>query len=110
MSGVVERLIGHSAGKRAVSNHSDGIPRLPFDRLGAGQTGSNGNRSAAVSRYKCVIGAFGRFREPGKAVFLAQGVHFLFPACQNLMRIRLMSYIPYNLILRGVEYLVQRNR
>ena len=63
-----------------------------------------------MSRTESIEDGFIHLRKTRDAAFLAQSGKRLAPACQNLMRIGLMSDVPYNFILRTVERPVQGKR
>ena len=60
-----------------------------------------------MTRAEGVVHGFVALQKSGKAVFLAQGIHALAPAGQNLVRVGLVADIPDQSILRGVEHIVQ---
>ena len=53
-----------------------------------------------------VVFAFGAFREAGKSIALAQGMHSPAPAGDDLVRIALMPDIPDKPVMRRIEDIV----
>ena len=50
------------------------------------------------------------FRKTGDALPHAQPIHRLAPPGQHLVPVGLMADVPYQAVVRGVEYVMQRNR
>ena len=58
---------------------------------------------------KGVVLTFGAAREGRNAVLLAQRRHFIATAGEYFVRIRLMTHVPHQPVIRGVEDVVQRD-
>jgi hypothetical protein len=56
---------------------------------------------------KAVVFALAATREPADTVHLAQGVHLVAPAGQNLVRIGLVAHVPHQTVMRRVEHRMQ---
>lgn len=54
-----------------------------------------------------IEGAFLPLGEAGQAIGLAQGMHTLPPAGEDLVGIGLVAHVPDDAVLRGVEHVVQ---
>src|SRR5688500_1688656 len=54
-----------------------------------------------------IVLAFPRIYKPTKSFKLTQRVKPVAPACEHLMDVGLMSYIPENLVLRTIESMMQ---
>ena len=61
---------------------------------------------AGMPRSEGVIIAFRTIGETGQSAILPERVEPVSPACNKLMNITLMPYIPYELILRAIEHSV----
>jgi len=61
-----------------------------------------------VPGIESIILTFRRFWKTGKSAKLSYGVKPVFSSGDNLMNIALMTYIPYNFILRSVKHPVKR--
>ncbi|MNF65672.1 hypothetical protein D3C84_474420 [compost metagenome] len=58
---------------------------------------------------KGVVLALGTTREGGDAVLLAQGAHALATTGEDLVWISLMTHVPHQPVVRGVEDVMQRD-
>lgn len=56
-----------------------------------------------------VVFGFGAARETGDAAELAQPRHLIAAAGQDLVRIRLMTDVPDDAVIRRIEHIVQRD-
>ncbi len=62
-----------------------------------------------MRRTKGVVSALGALRKPRNTTQLAQRVHAVASARQNLVRIGLVAHIPHQTVVRGIEHMVQRH-
>ncbi|MOA01547.1 hypothetical protein D3C78_1209620 [compost metagenome] len=108
--GVVQRLESHAGGQCAVADHGNGLARIVLQAGGDGHAQGSTDRGAGVTDTKGVVLALGAAREGGQAVLLAQGVHALAATGEDLVRIGLMTDVPHQPVVRGVENVVQGNR
>ena len=63
-----------------------------------------------MSRTERIVFALAALGEPGESVALAQGVHAVTAASQNLVRIALVADIPDQAVVRCVEDVMKRDR
>ena len=109
-AGVVEPLEREPPGHRAISDHRD-HPVVLTDQVPGGRDPQRrGDRRARVPRTERIVHALRPLREPADTSVLAQRRKTLTTSSDQLMYVRLMSDIPYELIVRGVEDVVQRQR
>src|SRR6476620_5547275 len=57
-----------------------------------------------------VVFAFRPFRKSGQAAALTERANAVAATGEDLVRIALVAYVPDQTVIRGVEYVVQRNR
>ena len=104
---VVERLEGHAGTHRAVTNdgHCMAVVALAL----GGQCHAQGRRDAGAGmrRAKGVVDALGTLRKARDAAQLAQRVHAVAAAGQDLVRVGLVAHVPHQAVFRGVEDMVQ---
>ena len=62
-----------------------------------------------MGRAKGVVLAFAAPRKAGQTIQLAQTVHAVTPARQDLVRISLMAHVPHQSVVGRVENIVQRH-
>ena len=106
---VVHCLIGHSGGDGTITNHRHNVALNAIEARGFRHAQSSRNRGRRVRRSKRIILALSSLGEPGKPALLAQRTHEMAAFGQNFMRITLVSYIPYQTIMRRVENGMQRD-
>jgi len=106
---VVQRLERHAGGQRAVSNHRNRLALAVLQAGGNRHAQRCADRGAGVADAKGVVLALGATREGRDAVLLAQGFHALATTGEDLVRIRLMTDVPYQPVIRGVEDVMQRD-
>ena len=104
---VVERLEGHAGTHRAVANNGYRMAVVAL-ALG-GQCHAQGCRDAGAGmrRAKGVVDALGALRKARDAAQLAQRVHAVAAAGQDLVRVGLVAHVPHQAVFRGVEDMVQ---
>ena len=107
-AGIVQSLIGETAGKGAVTDHRYALAVEPPDSGSFGITQGCTYRGRGVSYAEGVIFAFAHFRETAQSPAAAQGLECFAPAGQNLMGIGLMAHIEDELVLRSVIDIMQR--
>ncbi len=90
------------------SNHMAGRFLL-FQRACRSHAERRGDRVGSVSCRKGVILALIRVGKPADAAELAVCVKPLCPACKQLMPVCLMTYIPDNTVVGGIENIVKRH-
>src|SRR5690606_7536271 len=73
-------------------------------------TQGSGNRSRTMAHAKSIVYAFASFREAGNTAVQPVGMKNFLSACQYLMPVSLMANVPYELIQRRVENIVQGYR
>ena len=108
--GVTQPLVGQTAGEGAVTDDRHGVAVVPGECLGLGDAVGHRHGGTAVPRHKGVVLTLRRIGEAGDATLLAQGIKPLVPIGQQLVGIALVSHVPDDSVLRGVEHLMQRHR
>ncbi len=111
--GIVERLVRHAAGQRAVADHGDRVSTILPVRLALlsdAHPERGGDRGGCVPGAEGVVLALLTAEEAGHAAFLAQGAEPVLAARHHLVRVRLVPDVPNNLVLRGVEDIVKGDR
>ena len=109
VAGVVERLIAHDAGQRAVSHHGHNAVVAVHDVAGAGHAQRGGDGCGSVSRRKGVVLALLYLGKPADAAPGPQALKLGVAAGKQLVRIALVPDVEYELVLRRVEHIVQRD-
>ena len=106
---VVQRLICHSSGQGAVSDHGNHRVVLPLQVPGLHQTESRRNGSGAVARIKAVAVAFLSLGEAAHAAVFSQRLKAVPPSGQKLVGIGLVPHIPDDLVLRQIQHQMERH-
>ena len=106
---VVHRLKGHPGGDRAIANDADGAALFALFSRRDRYPDPGRNRGGGVADAQHVVLAFAPPRERMQAAFLANGANFIAAAGKNFVRISLMTYVPDQLIERGVIDIMQRH-
>jgi len=106
---IVHRLESHAGRHRTVADHGDRVQRVALDLGGLRHAQRGGNGRRRVRRAEGVVLALVALRKAGNAILLAQGMHALAPARQNLVRIGLVAHVPHDTVVRRVEHIVQRD-
>ena len=108
---VVQPFKGQTSGHGPIANHSH-VLCAAFAIVAAahGHAQRRTDARAAVAHAKGVVGALAPLGESREAFVLAVGVEVVATPCQNLVAIGLVPHIPNDLVLRGVERIVQGNR
>ena len=105
---VVDRLVRHPAGHRAVTDHGDDVPV----RVGAGITGDGHpvgvrQHGRGVAVLDVVVRALLAARIPGQTAGLAQLGEAVAPSGHDLVHVRLMAGVPKDRVRRRLEHPVQ---
>ena len=106
---MVQRLERHAGGQRAVADHGDRLAITVLQAGGNGHAQRGADRCAGVADAKGVVLALGTTREGGNAILLAQGAHARATAGEDFVRIGLMTHVPHQPVVRGVEDVMQRD-
>ena len=69
-----------------------------------------GDAGGRVRRAEGVVFAFAALRKARQAAELAQAVHAVAPAGEDLVRVGLVAHVPDDAVVRRVEHVVQRDR
>ena len=107
--GVVESLERKTATYRRVADHGNGLPVFLSRSIKIGD-GHPERRRYGVTRmpaYKRVVFALRRKREAADASFGPLGGEAVSSACQDLMGICLMAYIPDYAVARCIENIME---
>ena len=108
---MVQGLVGDAAGQRAVADHRDDLAvladALAHRLLEADRVADRGRGVAGA--HDVVLG-LGDRAERSEALVLADRVELVAAAGEDLVRIGLVADVPEDLVPRGVEQAVQRDR
>ncbi len=63
-----------------------------------------------MARIEGIVHTLFAFAEPAQPSVLPQGMELLAATGKQLMRIRLVAGIPHDLVLRGIQQIVERHR
>ena len=105
--GAVQRLVGHAAGQRAVTDDCDNVVFLVLERAGVRHAERYRNRIRGVARDARVGDALLRLHEAAQAAVLAQRVEAVAPPGQNLVDIALVADIVDDAVARGVKFALE---
>ena len=107
---IVESLEGLAAGEGAVADDSDMLaPRIALHFGGYSHAEGCGDRGGAVSGAEGIVWTFGHLGETADTAVGAYGLECIAAAGENLVGIGLVSHIPYQLIVGGIEDIMQSN-
>lgn len=106
-AGVVEPLVGQSAGQGAVADHRHHVAVNALQLVGLGDAQCGRDRHRSVARAEGVVGTLRHAGEPADAVQLAVRMERFAAAGQDLVGIGLMTHVPDDLVLRRVIDVVQ---
>ena len=106
---MIQRFECHAGGQRAVADdgHDPAILAALRGRDGHAQRGAD--RGAGVADAESVVFALAARRKRREPGVLFDGVQLLAAPGQYLVRVGLMPHIPDQTVVRGVEYIMQRN-
>ena len=106
---IVERLIGHARADRPVADNGDRIAccLAQFARHREAERGGNAGRGMGCAER--VVIAFGPLGETAQPVLLAQGPNAGAATGKDLMGVTLVTHVPDELVIGGVEYRVDRH-
>jgi hypothetical protein len=106
---IVQRLVGHARGDRAVADDGDGVARGLAHVAPHGEAQRGRDRGGTVRRAERVVLALRPLGETRDAAALAQPVHAVPPPGQDLVRIALVADVPDQLVEGRAEDRVQRH-
>ncbi len=104
---IIHRLIGHAGAHGAVADDRDHVVLLAGEVAGDRHAEPGRDRGGGVARAENVVFALVVLAEAGEAAAHAQGADAVAPPGQDLVRICLMADVPDELVIRGVEHLMQ---
>jgi hypothetical protein len=104
---VVERLVGHAAGQRAVTDHADHLARFPGQLAGRGQGQGVAEARGGVGVLDDVVLGLGAVGVPGETASLAKPVEGRQPPGQHLVNVGLVPGVEDQGIARRVEGAVE---
>ena len=108
---MIQRFESHAAGKSRIADNGYDLTIVFIKTAGHNKTKSRRNGCGAMAAGKYIIfGAFVLIRKTAQASELPQCRKIFCPACEDLVRIRLMADIPYNVVARRVERVMYRYR
>jgi hypothetical protein len=106
-AGVVQRLVGHAGGHRAVADHRDHAAIAACARGGDRHAQRGGDRGGRVADAEGVVFAFLALGERRHAVLLLDRVDDVAATGEDLVRIRLVADVPDEAVVRRVVEVVQ---
>ena len=93
---VVQRLPGHPARQRSVTDDRDHVPVLATDRVGLGQAVGVGQGGGGVRVLDEVVVGLGPARVAGEATLRAQGVEAVRSAGEHLVHVGLVAGVEHD--------------
>src|SRR5690606_31518345 len=100
----------HAGGHGAISNDGYMLPIfLSFVMGGDSHSQSSGYRSRRMPHAKGIVFTFTSLGKATDPTQRAVGMKYVTPTGQNFVAVRLVAYIPYQLIVGSVEYVMQGN-
>ncbi len=110
-TGVIHRFEYHAGGHGAIADHGNRVAiGLAFGLGGQSHPQRSRNRGRRMGCAEGVVLAFATARESRDAVKLAQRVHALAAAGENLVRVSLMTDVPDDPVLWRIEDVMQGDR
>ncbi|MNV13154.1 hypothetical protein D3C71_1037850 [compost metagenome] len=106
-TGMVERLVGHAGGHRAVADHRHHLALVALELARDGHAERSGDRGRGMADAKGVERAFLALGERGHAVLLLDGVDIVAAPGEDLVRVGLVAHVPDQLVDRGLVQVVQ---
>ena len=107
LTGIVEGLIGHTAGQSAVAYNAYDLIPPAVKGPGPCHAEGCGDRVGGMAGHKAVIWAFGRTLKAAHPIQLAQGAETVLAPGKYLMDIGLMPDVKYYIIHRTIENAVK---
>ena len=108
---IVQCLECHASRHRTVADDGNRLPVLLAVQLGCHCHAQGGrNRRGGMPRAKRVVLTLATARETADAAVQAFGLELLLPPGQNLMGIRLVPYVPNDVVVRRVKHIMKRYR
>ena len=105
---MVQRLKWQTRGHSAITYNSDMATMVFTLVLGSdGHTQRRRYRCRRVPYAKCIVNAFTTFRKPADAAILPVGMKNFAPAGKYFVSISLVAYVPYQLIVWSIKYIMQ---
>ena len=108
-AGVIESLESFASGHGAVADDGDMLTvgvSLQFRRDGHAQRRRYRGRGMAGT--ESVVGAFAHLGEAAEPALGPYGLELVVAAGKNLVGVSLVSHVPYQFVVRGVEHIMQR--
>ena len=106
---VVDTLESQTAAHGTVANHRHNLPVFTFHFGCHSHTECSRDRVAGMSAAESVVFALVGMRKWLQTVQLAVGAELVTPSREYLMSICLMSHVPHNAVVGGVEHIMQRH-
>ena len=108
-AGVIQGFKCHARGQGAVADDGNDAAILAALRRRYGHAQRSADRGAGVTDAEGVVLALAARGEGRQPRVLFDGVQLRTPACQDLVRIGLVSYIPNQPVVGCIEHIMQRN-
>ncbi len=106
-SGVIQRFVSHARGQRAIPDNRDDIVIASAEIANDGHSERGRDRGRSVRGAEWIVFAFAAFGEAGQPTPRPQRVHSVATACQDLVRVGLVTHVPNETVLRGLENIMQ---
>jgi hypothetical protein len=107
---AVHRLERHAGGQGAISDDRDDVVVVAFDVARDGHSLGGGNRGPGVSGAELIVLGLVPGEEARDPAELAERVETSAPAGEHLVDVRLMTGVPDELVVWGIEDAMQRHR
>mmetsp|Transcript_30941 Transcript_30941/g.67598 ORF Transcript_30941/g.67598 Transcript_30941/m.67598 type:complete len:315 (-) Transcript_30941:278-1222(-) len=106
-AGVVHRLIRHTSGDGTVADDCNDVVLLPLEVTPHGHAQACRDGCGAMAGTERVVLALRALCERSEPIGLAESLHLLAAAGENLVGVRLVTHVPDDLVLGQVENLMQ---
>ena len=107
-AGVVHPLVDHPSGHGTVADDRDHFVILAAQLPGGDHSQGRRDGRACMSSAERIILTLGPFQEPAQSPVLSDRAQPFLPPGEYFVRIRLVADVPDELVVRGVEDVVQR--
>jgi len=107
-TGVVHAFEGQAGGHGAISDDGYGLAiHLPLIFSGHSHAKGGADGGGGMAYPKCIILTFRASWKSTQPIVLSVGTEIIPAACEDLVAIGLVSYVPYELVVGGIEDVVK---
>ena len=110
LADVVERLVGHPAGERAVADHTDHLAGLAAQVARGREPQCVAEPGGSVRVLDQIVLRFATRRVPAEPTLLAERVELVEPAGQHLVHVGLVPGVEDDRVARALEHAMHRDR